>query len=152
MSTINFGEAVSSFLSLYGPEVANRQERLLRELVDLQPVTDAIAVVAARIKVGWFITWGDAVAAATGLDVGAPVWTGDSELLTPDACWTAADLRDETRRTAQRTSRKPTGRRRHAENPLAHMDSAAVARYVIEPLHTDEAVRLASREDPDLSR
>lgn len=151
MSTINFGEAVSSFLSLYGPEVADRQERLLREFVDLQPATGAIAVAAARIKVGWFIAWGDAVAAATALDVGAPVWTGDSELLTPDACWIAADLRDEARRAAQRTSRKPIGRRLHSENPLAQMDSAAICQYVIEPLRTDESIRLAGREDPDPS-
>ena len=83
INTINFGEAVSAFLSLYGPEVADRQEWLLRNFVDVRPATEAIMVAAARIKVGWYITWGDAVAAATGLDIAAPVLTGDSELLTP---------------------------------------------------------------------
>ena len=109
-------------------------------------------VAAARIKVGWYITWGDAVAAATGLDIAAPVWTGDSELLTPDTCWGAVDLRDEARKAAQRTSRKPTGRRLNPENPLAHMDSAAITRYVIEPLRTDQTTRLAGHEDLDLGR
>ena len=152
ISTTNFGEVVSAFLSLNGPEVANRQEWLLRNFVDVVPATEAMMVAAARIKVGWYITWGDAVAAATALDIGAPVWTGDSELLTPDACWSAADLRDEARKAAERTSRKPTGRRLTAENPLAHMDSAAIARYVIEPLRSDQATRLAGHEDLDLGR
>jgi len=105
-------------------------------------------VAAARIKVGWHVSWGDAAAAATALDVAAPVWTGDSELLSPDACWSFVDLRDESRKAAQRSSRKPTGRRLNPENPLAGMDSAAITRYVTEPLRADHAARLADHEEP----
>ena len=152
MSTINFGEAISAFLSLYGPEVADRQERLLRRFVDMRPTTTEITVCAARIKVAWFITWGDAIAAATALDLAAPVWTGDAELLTPDACWSSVDLRDDARKTAGRTSRKPTGRRLHHENPLADMDQASITQYVIEPLETSATSRLAGHDDLDLSR
>ena len=86
MSRFNFGEVVSSILSLYGVEVANHQEQLLRHFVDVRPSTEAIMVCAARIKVGWYMAWGDAVAAATALSLDAPLWTGDIELLLNDAC------------------------------------------------------------------
>ena len=152
MSAVNFGEAISAFLSLYGSEVADRQERLLRRFIDVQPVTTEIMVSAARIKVAWFITWGDAIAAATALNLAAPVWTGDAELLTPDACWSAVDLRDDARKLAERTSRKPTGRRLHDENPLADMDQTSITRYVMEPLHASADSRLAGHDDLDLSR
>ena len=152
MSTVNLGEAISAFLSLYGPEVADRQERLLHRFVDVQPATTEIMICAARIKVAWFITWGDAIAAATALGLAAPVWTGDAELLTPDACWNSVDLRDDARKAAERTSRKPTGRRLHDENPLADLDQASITRYIIEPLHITAASRLAGHDDLDTSR
>ncbi len=60
-------------------------------LADL-PNSDRI-LGAARIKADHPMAYADAFAAATAVSHGATLWTGDPELLLPDASWAWRDLR-----------------------------------------------------------
>ncbi len=137
MSTANLSEATAALLQQYGPEVADHQERVLRELVRIEPASADIAVCAGRVKLGWFVSHGDAMAIATALRHDAPLWTGDPELLTDDRCWLAVDLRNPDRKVRQKQSRSAKariGRKRRPTDRLAALTDDELAAYVMEPL------------------
>ena len=146
MSRFNFAEAMSSLLSLYGIKVAHQQKQLLRNFIDVRPSSEAVWLCAARIKVGWYGAWGDVVAAATAIDLDAPLWTGDVELLLDDAPWRAVDLRDPAWVAQHPRSKKLIGRRPAEENPLVDMSDAELAAFVTEPLRV-RTLKPAQRDD-----
>ena len=51
----------------------------------------ALILEAARIKADYPMSYADAFAAATAIQLGAPLWTGDPELLVADAAWQTVD-------------------------------------------------------------
>ena len=137
MSTTNFSEAIGALLQQYGPEAADRQERALRQLVEIEPPSADVAVCASRVGAGWYLSQADAMAVATALRHDAPIWTGDPELLTGDRCWLAVDLRDSERRARQEQRRSAgalIGRKRRPSDRLASLTDDEIAAYVTEPL------------------
>jgi len=140
MSTVNLSEAIGALLQQFGPEAADSQERILRELVEIEPSGADTAVCAGRVHLGWYVSQADSMAVATALQHEAPLWTGDSELLTDDRCWLAVDLRDPARRALQEQNRSPRaliGRKRRPTDRLATLSDDELAAYVVEPLHHD---------------
>ena len=105
MSTVNLSEATGALLQQYSPEAADDQERVLRELVKIEPPSADVAVCAGRVAGGWYLSQADAMAVATALQHDAPLWTGDPELLTGDRCWLAVDLRNPERKARQEQRR-----------------------------------------------
>ena len=151
MSTVNFSEAIGALLQQFGPTAADSQERILRELVEIEPSSAGAAVCAGRVYLGWYVSQADSMAVATALQHKAPLWTGDSELLTDDLCWLAVDLRDPVRRARQEQDRSPRaliGRKRRPNDRLAALSDDELAAYVIEPLYHDPERRPPA---PDLS-
>ena len=151
MSTVNFSEAIGALLQQLGPEAADSQERILREIVKIEAPSADVAVCAGRVHLGWWVSQADSMAVATALRHDAPLWTGDSELLTDDRCWLAVDLRDPARRALQEQNRSPRaliGRKRRPTDRLATLSDDELAAYVIEPLHHDLKNRPPA---PDLS-
>lgn len=140
MSTVNLSEALGALLQQFGPEAADSHERILRELVEIEPSSVDVAVCAGRVYHGWYVSQADSMAVATALQHAAPLWTGDSELLTDARCWLAVDLRDPMRRARQeqdRSRRALIGRKRRSTDRLAALSDDELAAYVIEPLHHD---------------
>ena len=151
MSTVNLSEAIGALLQQFGPQAADSQERTLRELVKIEPPSADVAVCAGRVYHGWYVSQADSMAVATALQHEAPLWSGDSELLTDDRCWLAVDLRDPVRRALQEQNRSPRariGRKRRPTDRLATLSDEELAAYVIEPLHHDLEQRPPA---PDLS-
>ena len=138
MSTVNLSEATGALLQQYSPEAADDQERVLRELVKIEPPSADVAVCAGRVAGGWYLSRADAMAVATALQHDAPLWTGDPELLTGDRCWLAVDLRNPERKARQEQRRSPgalIGRKRRPNDKLAGLTDDVLAAFVMEPLH-----------------
>ncbi|WP_420625467.1 PIN domain-containing protein [Candidatus Poriferisodalis sp.] len=138
MSAVNFAEVCSGLARVRGLAAASRDTEWLRGYVVLDPVTSDLAETAARIKLGFHMSLGDAFAAATALGCDAPLWTGDAELLCENALWQAIDLRHDERRQLHadqiEDGTKQVGRR--SSGPLAGLDSDTLAEYVTAPLRT----------------
>ena len=156
MSTVNFAEVCWGLTRDIGPEVADPYLAMLSELIDFESPSVQVAEAAARIKLGWSdLSMADAVAAATAIAHGVELWTGDAGLLCADRVWKTYDLRDRQRLHdhAQRLAdgKLKVGRRRALDNPLSHLDAAAIAAYVNEPL-APTPTRPAAAEFPRLGR
>ena len=67
--------------------------RDLRDVVRAELPDEARVVEAARIKADHPMAYADAFAAATAAFHDAVLWTGDPELLVPNAGWQWRDLR-----------------------------------------------------------
>lgn len=93
VSWINLGEVFYIVRRRTGEKDALAAIRDIEEIVlaDL-PNSDRI-MEAARIKADHPMAYADAFAAATAVSHGATLWTGDPELLLPDAKWAWRDLR-----------------------------------------------------------
>ena len=90
---INLGEVFCIVRRRAGEKDALAAIRDVEDVVlaDL-PSADRI-MEAARIKADHPMAYADAFAAATAVSHGATLWTGDSELLLPNANWAWRDLR-----------------------------------------------------------
>lgn len=144
MSAVNFAEVSNALARDRGLATASRDTEWLRDFVVLDPVTSDLAETAARIKLGFHLSLGDAFAAATALAYRAPLWTGDAELLCDRALWQAVDLRNDERRQLHEgqiaAGTKLVGRR--STGPLAGLDSDTLAEYVIAPFRTGAEAEL----------
>ena len=93
VSWINLGEVFYIVRRRTGEKDALAAIRDIEDVVfaDL-PNSDRI-MEAARIKADHPMAYADAFAAATAVSHGATLWTGDPELLLPNANWAWRDLR-----------------------------------------------------------
>lgn len=138
MSAVNFSEVCAALARDRGLATASRDTEWLRDYVVLDPVTSDLAETAARIKLGFHLSLGDAFAAATALAYRASLWTGDAELLCDRALWQSTDLRHDERRQLHEDQiaegTKLVGRR--STGSLAGLDSDTLAEYVTAPFRT----------------
>ena len=130
MSVVNFTEVCSAIAVGIGADAAARVARHLRRLVVLESATSDIAEVAARLKHAYYMALGDTFAVATAISHGAPVWTGDAEILCADRFWPVADLRSDAAKRlhagrADRFGRRPA---------VAHLPDRQLIDYVAAPL------------------
>lgn len=93
ISWINLGEVFYVLHRAHGKIPADETVRDLRTVLDAEVATPDRVLAAGRIKSGHRLAYADAFAAATAEAHGAPLWTGDPELLVEDAPWTWVDLR-----------------------------------------------------------
>jgi predicted nucleic acid-binding protein len=93
VSWVNLGEVYCVLHRRVGEDAAARTVRDLRGVVVAEAPLEGRVLEAARIKATFPLAYADAFAAATALAFGAPLWTGDPELLIPDAPWRWVDLR-----------------------------------------------------------
>lgn len=93
MSWINLGEVEYILLRRRAQAEAATAIRDIQFVVAVELPTEAMVRKAAAIKAAHTMAYADAFAAATALGHDAQLWTGDPELLVPDAPWQALDLR-----------------------------------------------------------
>ena len=93
MSWINVGEVYYSIRRRWGPQLADELLPRLLANVAAETPTSLRVVEAARLKSEYRMSYADAFAAATAMAHDAELWTGDPELLVPDAPWRWRDLR-----------------------------------------------------------
>ena len=138
----------SSLLRDRGPEFAERDAAWLSQLLVLVPVTVELAVAAARIKCAYYMSLGDAFAAATAMVYEAPLWTGDAELLCEDRASQVSDLRDADRgrQYSERIAAEKLriGRRASA---LPRLQRRQLADYIVSP----SAVQPTPATEPPLT-
>ncbi len=93
MSWINIGEVYYIVRRRRGTTTADEViQRLTGVIVTETPSSERI-IEAAAIKADYPLSYADAFAAATAVAHQAELWTGDPELLIPDAPWVWRDLR-----------------------------------------------------------
>lgn len=92
MSWINLGEVEYILLRRRAQAEAATAIRDIQFVVAVELPTEAVVRKAAAIKAAHTMAYADAFAAATALGHDAQLWTGDPELLVPDAPWQALDL------------------------------------------------------------
>ena len=148
MSAVNFGEVYSSLLRDRGPEFAERDAAWLRQLLVLEPATVELAVIAARIKCAYFMSLGDAFAAATAMLYEAPLWTSDAELLCESRTWQVSDLRDADR-GRQHSERIAAGKLRVGRRAaaLARLQLRQLADFIVPP----SAIQSTPATEPPLT-
>ncbi len=93
MSTHNFGEFIGQMTSRFGDSEADAAASSALRAIHIEPESVAVAIAAGRLKSAYRMSMADAFAAATALRHGAPLWTGDLELLCDDRLWLVEDLR-----------------------------------------------------------
>lgn len=93
MSWINLGEVLYVLLRRIGPAEAEEAVRDLRGTLAVELPSEAIVRRAAAIKAAHRMGYADAFAAATAIAHDGVLWTGDPELIDPDAPWRSLDLR-----------------------------------------------------------
>jgi predicted nucleic acid-binding protein len=93
MSWINLGEVFYVVRRVHDEGVATSTVRDLRDVVTAELPDEAMVLDAARIKAAHPLAYADAFAAAAAIRHDATLWTGDPELLVPDAPWAWRDLR-----------------------------------------------------------
>ncbi|WP_028926656.1 PIN domain-containing protein [Pseudonocardia acaciae] len=93
MSWINLGEVYYILIRRHGESAAEETVRDLRSVLNVELPREHVVQRAAQIKAGYSMSYADAFAAATALGHHAELWTGDPELLVPNAPWLAMDLR-----------------------------------------------------------
>lgn len=95
MSWINLGEVLYILLRRRTADEAHAAVRDVQASVELELPTEAHVRRAAHIKYRYAIAYADAYAAATAIAHNGRLWTGDPELLVPDAPWQPVDLRSQ---------------------------------------------------------
>ncbi|MDN5747891.1 MAG: PIN domain-containing protein [Pseudonocardia sp.] len=93
MSWINLGEVLYVLTRRHGVDRAEEDVRDIRRSVRADLPDEKLVRGAAAIKARYRMSYADAFAAATALAHDAELWTGDPELLVPDAPWRTRDLR-----------------------------------------------------------
>lgn len=93
MSWINLGEVLYILTRRHGTIEAQEAVRDLRAVLAVELPTVGAVRRAAAIKAARRMSYADAFAAAAAVAHDAELWTGDPELLVPDAPWRAVDLR-----------------------------------------------------------
>lgn len=93
MGWINLGEVLYILTRRHGTVEAQEAVRDLRGVLAVELPTVGAVRRAAGIKAANRMSYADAFAAATAVAHDAELWTGDPELLAPDAPWRAVDLR-----------------------------------------------------------
>ena len=93
MSWINVGEVYYSIRRRWGSPLADRVLPRLLGNVTAEIPTASRVIEAAMLKSEYRMSYADAFAAATAVAHDAELWTGDPELLIPDAHWRWRDLR-----------------------------------------------------------
>lgn len=93
MSWINLGEVHYVLRRLTGEARAAEATRDLRAVLDVRLPDESLVLHAARIKADHPMAYADAFAAALAETQRGTLWTGDPELLIPDAPWRWRDLR-----------------------------------------------------------
>ena len=93
MSWINLGEVFDVVRRASDEEAAARTVRDLRDVVTADLPDERRVLGAARVKSEFSMAYADAFAVATAQAHDAELWTGDPELLVPDAPWCWRDLR-----------------------------------------------------------
>ena len=93
MSWINLGEVYYTVRRRRGARTAEDVLRRLTGNISAELPTAERVVEAAAIKAEFPLSYADAFAAATAIAHDAELWTGDPELLLPDALWRWRDLR-----------------------------------------------------------
>ena len=138
MSVVNYSEVSWALAADLGIDSSHPDLEDLRELVDIESPGLAVAEMVSRLKRAWHMSLGDAYAAATALAHGAPVWSGDPELLTDDRIWLAHDLRSPQLRLqhteAINAGKRKIGRRQAPDNDLARYSTQQLTAHILEPL------------------
>lgn len=91
MCWINLGEVAYVLRRARGAEVAEQTVRDIEHVVRAVFPDRTTIMDAAAIKASYQMSYADAFAAATALQLGAPLWTGDPELLVREAPWNTFD-------------------------------------------------------------
>jgi predicted nucleic acid-binding protein len=93
MSWVNLGEVLYILTRRRGLDDAETAVRDIQRTVRTELPTESLIRQAAAIKAKHPMAYADAYAAATAVAHSAELWTGDPELLIPDAPWRPVDLR-----------------------------------------------------------
>lgn len=93
MSWINLGEVLYILTRRRGQAEAEELVRDVRSVLNVELPTESLVRRAAAINAANQMSYADAFAAATAVSHGAELWTGDPELIVPDAPWRPVDLR-----------------------------------------------------------
>lgn len=93
MSWVNLGEVLYILIRRRGRAEADETVRDLRRELSVEIPTEVVVRQAAAIKAAHRMAYTDAFAAATAIAHDGELWTGDPELLVPDAPWRPLDLR-----------------------------------------------------------
>ena len=88
MNWINLGEIFYVLTRSVGLAAAQSTINDIEDVVDVRLPDRATVIDAATIKAAHPMSYADAFAAATATRFGAPLWTGDPELLVAGAAWT----------------------------------------------------------------
>ena len=81
ISSINLGEVLYILTREDGEESAVATVETIRKRLDVVEPDWPLVAVAARIKAGGGLSYADAFCIATAIQVGAPLWTGDPEIV-----------------------------------------------------------------------
>lgn len=93
LSWINLGEVLYILLRRRTKAEATSAVRDIEALTAVELPSEAVVRRAAEIKASYAMAYADAFAAATAIAHSGRLWTGDPELLAPDAPWESLDLR-----------------------------------------------------------
>ncbi len=93
ISSINLGEVLYALIRSHGDDAAEELVDGVRNAVSVVHPDWALAKAAARVKAGGAVSYADAFCLATGERRGAPVITGDPELLALRDSFEVLDLR-----------------------------------------------------------
>ena len=93
MSWVNAGEVFYLTFRRHGAEQARRVLDNLRLRISLDEAGPARIVEAATIKAVHRVSYADAFACATAIAYGAPLLTGDDEIVRAAGPWVARDVR-----------------------------------------------------------
>lgn len=93
MSWINLGEVLYILRRRHGSREADATVRDLCRVLHVELPPETVIRAAAAIKAEHRMSYADAFAVATALRHDGELWTGDPELLVPDAPWCPVDLR-----------------------------------------------------------
>jgi predicted nucleic acid-binding protein len=96
ISSINLGEVFYGLIRKDGQEVASTDLKMVQHLLEVVDPDWPTVEAAAKIKAGGGLSYPDAFCIATAQSIGAPIWTGDPEIVTQAATHSCAvvDLRD----------------------------------------------------------
>ena len=81
ISSINLGEAMYMRVRERGEEAAAKEIATIRKRSTIIDPDWGLVSAAARIKAGGGLSYADAFCVATAQSLGAPLWTGDPEII-----------------------------------------------------------------------
>jgi len=93
MSSINLGEVYYALVKSHGLAIADDRTAAIRRAIRIEDPDWALVVDAARLKARGGVSYADAFCVATAERHGAPLYTGDPEILALDVPAQRVDLR-----------------------------------------------------------